>query len=205
VTKDKKTVSTSTSSSSLPGVRFELFAPATDERGWLAELFRADVLEQAGAEEAQPVMAYLSMTRPGVTRGPHEHREQTDFFAFAGPSDFEVTLWDNRSGSPTSGRCERFVLGAGRPATLIVPPGVVHAYRNVGKVDGWVLNFPNRLYRGPGRKEPVDEIRYEDDPNSEFKVEAKVKVKAKAKAEAKAKTTEKRRSPAASTFASTST
>jgi dTDP-4-dehydrorhamnose 3,5-epimerase len=132
-------------------------------------LFRADVLEAAGLGEAQPVMAYLSMTKPGVVRGPHEHREQTDFFAFAGPSDFEVTLWDDRSGSPTSGRRETFVLGASRPATLIVPPGVVHAYRNVGKVEGWVLNFPNRLYKGPGREEPVDEIRYENDPNSSFK------------------------------------
>jgi dTDP-4-dehydrorhamnose 3,5-epimerase len=171
MTKDKKTVPTSTHVSGFSGVRVELFAPATDERGWLAELFRADVLELAGMGDAQPVMAYLSMTRPGVTRGPHEHREQTDYFAFAGPSDFEVTLWDNRPGSPTFGRREAFVLGAGRPATLIVPPGVVHAYRNVGKVEGWVLNFPNRLYRGPGRTEPVDEIRYEDAPDNPFKLE----------------------------------
>ena len=117
------------------------------------------------------MMAYLSMTRPGIMRGPHEHREQTDFFAFVGPSDFEVALWDNRSGSPTFGRRETFVLGTSRPSTLIVPPGVVHAYRNVGPVDGWVLNFPNRLYRGPGRGEPVDEIRHEDDAYSRFKLE----------------------------------
>lgn len=153
------------------GVRVEPLARAADQRGWLTELFRADVLEKAGMDEARPVMAYLSMTRPGVARGPHEHREQTDFFAFAGPSDFEVTLWDNRSGSPTAGRCETFLLGASRPATLVVPPGVVHAYRNVGKVEGWVLNFPNRLYRGPGRSEAVDEIRYESDPTSPFKLE----------------------------------
>lgn len=171
----------------MPGVRVELFAPAADSRGWLAELFRADVLEQVGMSEAQPVMAYLSMTRPGVARGPHAHREQTDFFAFTGPSDFEVTLWDNRPSSPTFGQRERFVLGASRPSTLVVPPGVVHAYRNVGKVEGWVFNFPNRLYRGPGRNEPVDEIRYEDDPSSDFKVEAEVKVKARSEAQVKGK------------------
>ncbi len=120
--------------------------------------------------EAQPVMGYLSMTRPGVARGPHEHREQTDFFAFTGPSDFEVTLWDNRSDSPTFGHREKLVLGASRPSTLVVPPGVVHAYRNIGKVDGWAFNFPNRLYRGPGRGGEVDETRYEDDPGSRFKL-----------------------------------
>ncbi len=161
------------STSTFPGVRLDFLVPAGDARGWLAELFRADVLEAAGMAEALPVMAYLSMTRPGVVRGPHEHREQTDFFAFTGPSDFEVTLWDNRAGSPTFGRRESFVLGASRPATLIVPPGVVHAYRNVGKVEGWVLNFPNRLYKGPGRAEPVDEIRHEDDAESPYRVEAR--------------------------------
>ncbi len=161
----------STSSSLIAGVRVEFLAPAVDPRGWLAELFRADVLEAAGMGEARPVMAYLSMTKPGATRGPHEHLEQTDFFAFAGPSDFEVTLWDNRQGSPTFGRRETLALGASRPATLIVPPGVVHATRNVGRVDGLVVNFPNRLYKGPGRTEPVDEIRYEDDAKSGFKVE----------------------------------
>jgi len=40
-----------------------------DERGWLAELFRSDELDAS----VMPVMAYLSMTQPGVARGPHEH------------------------------------------------------------------------------------------------------------------------------------
>lgn len=156
---------------SFPGVFVALLSRLEDPRGWLTELFRGDVLQAAGMKEAQPVMCYLSMTRPGVVRGPHGHQDQTDFFAFAGPSDFEVTLWDNRTGSPTFGLREQLVLGASRPATLIVPPGVVHAYRNVGDVEGWVLNFPNRLYKGPGRKDPVDEIRHEDDPKSSFKLQ----------------------------------
>jgi dTDP-4-dehydrorhamnose 3,5-epimerase len=154
----------------IPGVLLTPLTLASDSRGWLAELFRSDVLAVAGMKEAQPVMGYVSMTLPGVARGPHEHREQTDIFAFAGPSDFEVTFWDNRPGSPTFGRCETLVLGASRPATLTVPPGVVHAYRNVGRIGGWVLNFANRLYKGKGRKEPVDEIRHEDDPGSTFRL-----------------------------------
>ena len=161
----------------IPGVLLTPLTFASDSRDWPTELFRSDVLEAAGMKEAQPVMGYLSMTRPGVARGPHEHREQTDLLVFAGPSDFEVTLWDNRQGSSTFGRRESLVLGQGRPAALIVPPGVVHAYRNVGKADGWVLNFPNRLYKGPGRTEPVDEIRHEDDASSDFKVEVEAKTK----------------------------
>ncbi len=49
-----------------------------DERGWLSELFRKDDLEP----EFFPVMAYISATLPGVTRGPHEHQDQADLFYF---------------------------------------------------------------------------------------------------------------------------
>ncbi len=154
----------------LPGVFLEFLTRFEDRRGWLTELFRADELESIGMKEAQPVMGYLSMTRPGIARGPHEHKHQTDFFIFLGPADFEITLWDNRSDSPTFGERVKLVLGASQPARLIVPPGIVHAYRNIGEVEGWVLNFPNRLYKGWDRKEPVDEIRYEEDHNSPFKL-----------------------------------
>jgi dTDP-4-dehydrorhamnose 3,5-epimerase-like enzyme len=47
-----------------------------DDRGWLTELFRHDEL----APEFFPVMAYISSTLPGVTRGPHEHVDQADLF-----------------------------------------------------------------------------------------------------------------------------
>ena len=43
-----------------------------------------------------------------------------------------------------------------------MPPGVVHAYRNLSRAErGLVLNYPDRLYAGTGRREPVDEIRHE--------------------------------------------
>jgi dTDP-4-dehydrorhamnose 3,5-epimerase len=47
----------------------------------------------------------------------------------------------------------------------------VHAYQNIGAVDGIVINCPNRLYRGQGRREQVDEIRHEDDPNTPFRMD----------------------------------
>ena len=48
-----------------------------DDRGWLAELFRHDEL----AEEFYPVMSYISFTKPGIARGPHEHVDQADLDA----------------------------------------------------------------------------------------------------------------------------
>ena len=138
-----------------------------DQRGWLCELFRHDELPAA----FHPVMAYISVTEPGVARGPHEHVDQADCFCFLGPSNFRVYLWDNRPASPTFWTFQSEVVGVDRPMTLVVPPGVVHAYRNVGGEPGVVINCPNRLFRGPGRKEIVDEIRHEDQPDSPFQLE----------------------------------
>jgi dTDP-4-dehydrorhamnose 3,5-epimerase len=135
-----------------------------DERGWLAELFRSDELDAA----VMPTMAYISMTQPGVARGPHEHKEQTDYFCFIGPSNFKIYLWDARADSPTFGVKQTIYAGLDSPMSLVVPPGVVHAYRNVGIENGIVFNGPNRLYAGAGKAEPVDEIRHEDAADSSF-------------------------------------
>ena len=78
----------------IKGVVIRKLAKANDPRGWLSELFRNDELEG----EFFPTMAYISSTNPGVTRGPHEHRDQADLFCFIGPSNFKLRMWDNREG-----------------------------------------------------------------------------------------------------------
>jgi dTDP-4-dehydrorhamnose 3,5-epimerase len=152
---------------SIDGVTWKPLQKYHDHRGWLCELFRDDELP-AGF---RPAMAYISMSGAGITRGPHEHVEQTDCFAFLGPSNFKVYLWDGRPSSPTYRVRQVEVVGADRPMLLIIPPGVAHAYRNVGGEPGIVFNCPDRLFKGRGRKEPVDEIRHEDDPASLFRLE----------------------------------
>jgi dTDP-4-dehydrorhamnose 3,5-epimerase len=152
----------------IEGVIWKPLRKFHDARGWLCELFRHDEL----AAEFHPAMAYISETEPGVARGPHEHVDQADCFCFLGPSSFKVYLWDNRRGSPTYGARQADVVGADKPMLLVIPAGVVHAYQNVGGVPGLVFNCPNRLYKGPGKKEPVDEVRHEDDPASPFRLDA---------------------------------
>jgi dTDP-4-dehydrorhamnose 3,5-epimerase len=151
----------------IAGVIWKPLKKFHDQRGWLAELFRHDEL----AAEFHPVMAYISTTEPGVARGPHEHVDQADCFCFLGPSNFKTYLWDNRPKSPTYLVRQTEVVGIDKPMLLIIPPGVVHAYKNVGREPGLVFNCPNRLYKGQGKKEPVDEIRHEDDAESPYKLD----------------------------------
>jgi len=138
-----------------------------DARGWLTELFRCDELPA----QFLPVMAYISSTRPGITRGPHEHVAQADLFCFLGPSNFKVRMWDNRSDSPTYRKVSTLVAGENDPQLVIIPKGVVHAYQNIGDKDGIVINCPNRLYKGDRRGEEIDEIRHEDNPDTIFRMD----------------------------------
>jgi len=133
-----------------------------DQRGWLIEFFRSDEVEY------NPVMAYLSVTNPGVVRGPHEHTAQSDYFVFAGPGRFELHLWDKREKSATKDEYMKIEGGADDPITVIVPPGIVHGYKCVSTEPGWSVNLPDKLYRGEGKTEEVDEIRWEEREDSPY-------------------------------------
>ena len=71
----------------------------------------------------------------------------------------------------TFGSMMTMIVGETKPAAVLIPAGVVHGYKNVGETDGIVINCPNRLYAGAGRKEEVDEIRHENDGESTFRMD----------------------------------
>src|SRR5689334_19197412 len=111
----------------IEGVIFKALRRFDDARGWLIELFRDDELAPGDC----PRMGYVSETLPGVARGPHEHVDQSDYFVFLGPGDFRLYLWDARPASPTFRRRQTMLVGESNRQAVLVPPGVVHAYRCV--------------------------------------------------------------------------
>ena len=148
----------------ISGLTIKSLSKNTDARGWLAEIFRSD-------EWIFPVaMAYASLTLPGVVRGPHEHKNQSDGFVFFGPGSFKLYLWDARLNSPTRGKKMELIVGVDNPCLVIIPPGVVHGYKCVSQEAALALNFPDKLYKGEGKKEAVDEIRHEDEDDSPYKI-----------------------------------
>lgn len=152
----------------IEGVVLNKLTKHLDQRGFLCETFRSDQL----TSDLLPVMSYVSYTEPGVCRGPHEHVEQTDMFAFLGPGNFLLRLWDNRKDSKTFGYYMDIYAGKDNPLNVVIPPGVVHGYKNISSQErGMVINYPNKLYKGWEKKDAVDEIRHEDDPNSPFNME----------------------------------
>ena len=148
----------------IEGAVIQPFRKFVDERGWLTELFRHDEVES----QFHPTMSYVSLTLPGVLRGPHEHEDQADLFCWFGPGDFKVTLWDNRQDSATYLNRMEVMMGASHPGSILVPKGIVHCYRCISFEPGLVINCPNRLFMGEGRRADIDEIRHEDDPSNPF-------------------------------------
>ncbi|NUM25148.1 MAG: dTDP-4-dehydrorhamnose 3,5-epimerase family protein [Candidatus Buchananbacteria bacterium] len=145
----------------IDGVIINKLEKYNDNRGWLAEFFRNDLVD------FDPAMGYVSETKPGVARGPHEHVHQSDFFVFL-IGKFRLYLWDNRVGAKNYRILETYDLGEENAAGVIIPPGVVHAYKCISDTPGLVINLPDKLYRGKNKSEEVDEIRWEDDKSSPF-------------------------------------
>ena len=148
----------------IKGVVIKKLEKYNDSRGWLAEIWRGD------ENKYEPMMGYVSMTNPGVVRGPHEHQFQSDAFVFLGPGDFELHLWDRREASSTNGEYWREKVGESNPVLVIVSPGVVHGYKCVSDTPAYCVNFPDKLYKGENKKEAVDEIRWEQKEGSPYKI-----------------------------------
>ena len=117
------------------------------------------------------MMAYVSATNPGIVRGPHEHKEQSDCFIFIGPGMFRLYLWENRKDKPNYRKLETLDVGESNPVMVIVPPGVVHGYKCISDIPAHSINLPDRLYKGQDKMDGIDEIRWESDPKSPFKID----------------------------------
>ena len=149
----------------IKGVIIKKLSEYKDERGWLSEIYRKDF------DKFQAAMSYVSYTKFNIVRGPHGHKKQTDFFVFIGPGDFELYLWDNRKDSETYKNKMKLIVGENNKVSVLIPPGIVHGYRSISEKGSFCINLPDKLYAGKDKKEKVDEIRYEEDKDSSFKIE----------------------------------
>jgi dTDP-4-dehydrorhamnose 3,5-epimerase len=126
----------------IEGVLLSSLEPHADARGSLTEVFRASWLPSGGAM----VQSNLSRSRPGVLRGLHFHREQSDLWVAVAGRAF-VGLFDLREGSPTHGVKAQLVLDAeADPAALFIPPGVAHGFHATTELT--LLYMVDRSYTG---------------------------------------------------------
>ncbi len=112
-----------------------------DDRGSVAEVYR-----ESWFPVARPVLqANLSESRPGVLRGLHFHREQSDCWIPVAGTAF-VGLYDLREGSPTRGSKAELRVGDHERRALLIPPGVAHGFYAESELR--LLYFVDAYYTG---------------------------------------------------------
>ncbi|KPJ49336.1 dTDP-4-dehydrorhamnose 3,5-epimerase [candidate division TA06 bacterium DG_26] len=124
----------------IDGVRLKNLKVIPDERGWLMEMLRCD--DEMFVKFGQ---VYLSVVYPGVVKGWHYHRVQTDSFTVV-KGMAKVVLYDGRENSPTYQELNEFFLGDRNPLLLVIPPLVVHGMKGIGPEPAYLINCPTEPY-----------------------------------------------------------
>ncbi|MDH3197840.1 MAG: dTDP-4-dehydrorhamnose 3,5-epimerase family protein [Candidatus Krumholzibacteria bacterium] len=124
----------------IEGVKIKQLKVIPDERGWLMEMLRCDddFYQKFG-------QVYLTVAYPGVVKGWHYHKKQTDHFVCVNGM-IKVVLYDGRDGSPTQGLVNEFFMGERNPILLVIPPLVLHGMKGVGDRPGYLINVPTEAY-----------------------------------------------------------
>ena len=125
----------------IDGVATKPLRVIPDERGWLMEILRRDDEIFAGFGQV-----YMTVAYPGVVKGWHWHRKQTDHFCVV-KGMMKVVLYDRREGSPTHGMVNEFFIGERNPMVVRIPQGVLHGMKCISDEFAILVNTVTEPYR----------------------------------------------------------
>jgi dTDP-4-dehydrorhamnose 3,5-epimerase len=135
----------------IDGVRIEPFAVYPDDRGYFLEVHRMECGLAAGFP-AESTQISAAMNYPGTIKAFHYHLHQTDLWVPV-KGALQVALADLRRDSPTFGKRNTLYVGQMRPWRVLIPPGVAHGYKVIGKEESLLVYLTDRFYN------PKDEGR----------------------------------------------
>ena len=135
----------------IAGVKIQPVSVFPDDRGYFLEVQR---IGQGLAAHFPPETSQVSaaMNYPGTVKAFHFHMHQTDCWTPV-KGLLQVALVDLRLGSPTFGQKNTLYVGPLRPWQILIPPGVGHGYKVIGKEDSLLVYMTDRFYN------PQDEGR----------------------------------------------
>ena len=124
----------------IDGVRVKQLRTIADERGRLMEILRSDDELFRGFGQV-----YMTTAYPGVVKGWHYHKKQTDTMAVV-HGTMKIVLYDSRDDSPTKGELNEFFAGVHSPLLIQIPPFVFHGFKCVSLHEAIVINVPTAVY-----------------------------------------------------------
>ncbi len=122
------------------GVAVKKLKPIADERGRVMEILRSDddIFRKFG-------QVYITTAYPGVVKGWHFHKVQTDFFTCVAGM-MKLVLVDQRPDSKTKGEVNEFFIGVHNPVLVTIPPGILHGFKCISETEAMVINCPTEPY-----------------------------------------------------------
>ncbi len=139
----------------ISGVKTKELLLIPDERGGLMEMLRSD--DELFVKFGQ---IYLTTVYPGIVKGWHHHKIQTDNFVVI-KGMIKLVLYDNREDSPTYGEINEFFIGEKKRLLIQIPPQVIHGFKGIGGEEAFVINIPTEPYN----RENPDEYRLDPHQN----------------------------------------
>lgn len=139
----------------IEGVKTKKLKVIPDERGRLMEMLRSD--DELFITFGQ---VYLTTAYPGVVKGWHYHKKQTDNMVVV-KGMMKIVLYDAREGSATKGEVNEFFMGIHNTILLQIPPFVFHGFKCIGEEEAMVINCPTETFN----YEDPDEFRVDPHEN----------------------------------------
>ena len=124
----------------IDGVEIKKLKVIPDERGRLMEILRADddLFNKFG-------QVYMTSAYPGVVKGWHYHKKQSDNMAVV-KGMMKIVLYDDRKKSKTYGEINEIFAGVHNPVLVHIPPLVCHGFKCISEDEALVVNIPDELY-----------------------------------------------------------
>ena len=124
----------------IEGVAIKQLKVIPDERGRLMEILRRDDEVFSGFGQV-----YMTTAYPGVVKGWHYHKKQSDNMAVV-KGTMKIVLYDGREDSPTYKEVNEFFAGEHSPILVHIPPYVYHGFKCVSQEEAIVVNTPTEVY-----------------------------------------------------------
>jgi len=145
----------------IAGVVLHPFPIHPDDRGYFLEVQRMGV-GPAAHFPAATTQVSAALNYAGTVKAFHYHLHQTDFWTPL-KGLLQVALVDLRVGSATFGARNTLYVGSLRPWQILIPPGVAHGYKVIGKDESVLVYSTDRFY------DPRDEGRIPyNDPSIQY-------------------------------------
>ena len=111
----------------IQGVKIKQLVKHCDDRGYFVEVLRDDdkLLRKFGQTS-------FTITYPGVIKAFHYHAKQDDLW-FVASGNAQIVLCDLRKSSKTYKETQVIYAGEDNPCLVLIPVGVAHGYRVLGK------------------------------------------------------------------------